>query len=168
MMDYIMKYAKIMLPAMCALALMLGSCRPNKEVRDSLSYYSFETSYVGTSPSGLVTVRAWGSGPDKAHAIEEAKKNAVSDVIFKGIKGAPAAHTSNPVVTEVNARERYAGYFDRFFADGGEYKYYVKETSLSDGSRTKAKSSGRENFGITVDVDRSALVQRLRADGVIN
>lgn len=75
---------------------------------------------------------------------------------------------SQPIVTEVNACERYAAYFDRFFADGGEYKRFVKETSGSDMSRTKSKSDGRENFGVTVTVDRPALVRQLREDNVIN
>ena len=58
---------------------------------------------------------------------------------------------SQPIVTEVN-----------------EYKRFVKETSGSDMSRTKSKSDGRENFGVTVTVDRPALVRQLREDNVIN
>lgn len=162
-----MKNFKILCAAACSLILLLGSCRGNKNVSESLSYYDFGTSYVNASPSGMVTIRSWGSGPDKSQAIEEAKKNAVADMLFKGFKGAPAGYMTQPIVTEVNARERYAEYFDRFFAKGGEYKKFVKETSGSDDSRTKSKSGGRENFGVTVTIDRPALAKQMREDGII-
>lgn len=142
------------------------SCRSKQQVSDSYSYYKFETTAVSASPSGMLTVRAWGSGPDIANAIKEAQKNAVSDVIFKGVPGV-GNYMGKPIVNEVNARERYAEYFDRFFADGGEYQKFVKETSSKDGSRTEAKSKGRQNYGVTLDIDRNALRQQLLQDGVI-
>lgn len=43
----------------------------------------------------------------------------------------------------------------------------MKETSGSDNSRVKSKSNGRENFGVTVNVDRPALQKQLREDGII-
>lgn len=162
-----MKTRNILWAALCGVMLILGSCRGNQNVSESVSYYNFGTSYVNASPSGIVTIRSWGSGPDKSQAIEEAKKNAVYDMIFKGIKGAPKGYMSTALVNEVNARERYAEYFDRFFAKGGEYKKFVKETSGSDNSRVKSKSNGRENFGVTVNVDRPALQKQLREDGII-
>lgn len=149
-----------------AIGTGLVSCRSNKDVTGSLSYYNFGTTAISVLPSGLITMRAWGGGPDKARAIEEAMKNAVSDVIFKGVKGA-SGYAGQAIVTEVNARERYAEYFDLFFADGGEYKKFVTETSSKDKSRTRAKSDGRQNFGVTVTVDRNALKQQLRQDGII-
>ena len=162
-----MKILKPIIAAACfALMLQLSGCRGQKEVSSAWSAFGFETSYVNASASGIVTVRAWGNGSDKAHAIETAKKNAVSDVIFKGVKGGKG-YLGQPIVTEVNARERYAEYFDLFFADGGEYKNFVTESSNSDMSRTRSKSDARENYGITVDIDRSALVRQLRSDNVI-
>lgn len=147
--------------------VVAAGCRSNQNVSDHLSYYKFETSSVNVSPSGIITVRAWGNGPDKRAAIETAMKNAVSDVIFKGVKGS-SGYAGQPIVTEVNARERYAEYFDRFFANGGEYTRFVTESSSKDKSRAKAKSNGRENYGVTLDIDRPALARHLSDDGIIN
>ncbi len=146
----------------------ISSCRSTQKISDSYSNYKFETSIVATSPSGMVTVRTWGTGPDKDSAIREALKNAVADMIFKGIKGGGNNYTTQPIVTEVNARERYANYFDPFFATNGEYKKFVTETSKKDGSRTESKSAGRVMYGITATIDRSALVSQLKEDGIIN
>lgn len=148
-------------------SVFLIGCRSHQEVSETWSIYEFGTSYISASPSGEIVVRSWGSGTNKAQAIEAAMKNAVSDVIFKGVKGGNG-YQCQPIVTEVNARERYAAYFDRFFANGGEYKKFVRETSNSDLSRTQSKSNQRENFGVNVSIDRPALLQQLRNDNVIS
>lgn len=149
-----------------AMICLLSGCRSKQAVNSSYSYQRFDTSAVNVSPSGSVTVRAWGSGHDRRSSMQTAMKNAVSDVIFKGLKGA-SGYSGQPIVTEVNARERYADYFDRFFADGGEYEHFVWESSTKDKSRTQAKSAGRENYGLTLEVDRPALVRQLTEDGII-
>lgn len=151
--------------AIAAALLSAGACRSNQKVADSYSNYHFATTIVNTSPSGMLTVKAWGSGPNRAAAIEEAKRQALSDLIFKGIKGAKG-YSGKALITEVNARERYAEYFDRFFARGGEYSKFVKEASSTDKSRIESKSNGRTNYGVTLDIDRSALLAQLRADGL--
>lgn len=162
-----MNMFKIIMPVVSfAVLLLLSGCRTQNEVSGAWSTFNFSTSVVNTSPDGSVTVRVWGSGSNKASAIETAKKNALSDLIFKGVKGA-SGYQTQPIVTEVNARERYAEYFDRFFANGGEYLKFVKETSSSDKSRVRSKSDARENYGVTVTIDRPALVLQLRQDNVI-
>lgn len=152
--------------ALAVMMLLIVSCRSKQTIADSYSYTDFGTTLVNASPSGILTIRSWGSGPNKATAIEEAKKNAVSDVIFKGFRTSNS-YQAQPVVTEVNARERYSDYFNRFFANGGEYKNFVKEASSTDNSRTESKSNGRVNYGITVTVDRNALQQQMRKDGIL-
>lgn len=148
------------------LIIIAASCRSNQTVSDSYAYNEFGTTLVNISPSGMVTVRSWGSGPNKSKAIIMAEQNAVTDVIFKGFPTSKS-YMASALVNEVNARERYAQYFDRFLADGGEYKNFVKEASAKDNSRVKSKSNGRENWSVTVVVDRNSLRKRLVDDGIL-
>lgn len=159
-----MKRALYLLPALLLIAL--AGCRPKQTVSSTWSQYNFGVHYVGTDGDGTLTLRAWGNGPDIDQAVENAKKNALNQVLFKGVSGASGIN-ADPLVTEVNARERYAEYFDRFFAPGGEYANFVRETSRTDGSRMSSESNSRRNYSIIVTVDRPALRQQLRADGVI-
>lgn len=129
--------------------------------------FKFDTFCVNNNGDGTFDLRVWGSGVSRDKAIEQAMKNAVSDVIFKGIKG-DGDKVQRPLVTEVNARERYQDYFDRFFANGGEYKNFINETSNKDGSRIQSKSNSRENYSVIVTIDRSALRRQLQNDGIIN
>lgn len=107
-----------------------------------------------------------GKGVSKADAIEQAKKNAVADVLFKGIKDNGPCNTT-PLVLEVNARERYAEYFNPFFSDGGEYKKFVREETGNQASRLEAKGTSINNWGVIVTVDREGLRRQLEKDGVL-
>jgi hypothetical protein len=130
-------------------------------------FVSYETSCLGIENDGSQTLRAWGEGRNKTDAVEQAKKNAVNDVIFKGITAGQTDCNMRPLVTEVNARERYEEYFDKFFMDGGEYKKYVLTKDEKHNSKEKQKNKISAKYGVTVRVLRNDLKSRLKIDGVI-
>ncbi len=151
-----------------AMMLMFATgCKTPKSIDSTYAYNSFETQCLGTDLDGSQTLRAWGKGRDKAQAIEQARKNAVRDVIFKGIVSGTGECNKKPLLNEVNAAEKYEAYFDRFFADGGIYKSF---TSLGDEKRLsqqKSADNSMDNYGVVVRVNRAALRQRLIDDGVL-
>ena len=106
----------------CLLLLVFAGCSSKKSVS---SYHSFESECLGVELDGSETLRAWGRGKNRTDAIEQAKKNAVRDVLFKGVAAGSRECSVRPLVTEVNAQERYAYYFNDFFRDVGEYLKYV-------------------------------------------
>lgn len=147
--------------------VLISSCsRKTTEVTKSAAYVSFETICMGVERDGSQTLRVWGKGSSPADAIEQAKKNAVYDVLFNGIKGTGECERC-PLVAEVNARERYGKYFNPFFTDGGEYLRFVKEETANEASRLVSKGSSIYNYGIIVTVDREGLRNQLERDGVL-
>ena len=72
-----------------------------------------------------------------------------------------------PLVTEVNAREKYEEYFDRFFKDGGDYSKYVTKEDEKKRSKDKVKTKTYVVRVITVRVLRTQLKNRLKGDGII-
>lgn len=148
------------------IALFSSCSDKTTKVVSSAAYTNFETSCLGVEHDGTQKLRVWGKGVTKADAIEQAKKNAVYDVLFKGIKGTGECN-QNPLVLEVNARERYAKYFNPFFSDGGEYRKFVKEIVGNQASRLESKGSSIVNYSIMVAVDREALRNQLEKDGVL-
>ncbi|MBQ9190176.1 MAG: hypothetical protein IJ142_01040 [Bacteroidaceae bacterium] len=123
---------------------------------------------LGVELDGSQTLRVQGYGRNRSDAKEQAMKNAVWAVIFEGIRDGVEGCNIRPLVTEVNAKERYEDYFNLFFADKGAYKEYV---SLRD---TKKRSGGRSKdklgyaYELTVRVLRPQLKARLKADNVID
>jgi len=119
----------------------------------------FDTQCLGVEEDGTQTLRAWGFGNKKKDAVEQAMKNAVRDVLFKGIKEGMDGCNMRPMITEVNARERYADYFNKFFADGGKYKRFV---SLKDENKKKSREQVKSTLGTRWSVTVRVLCPKLR------
>ena len=105
-----------------ASALIFSACQSHQK---ATSYREFEPECLGVAQDGSQTIRAWGFGKDDDAAIDKARKNALYAVLFNGITAGVAGCNQRPLITEVNARERYEDYFDRFFRDGGEWEAFV-------------------------------------------
>lgn len=143
--------------------LLLASCSSTK----STAYLTYETQCLGVELDGSQTLLAWGDGKNKADAEEQAKKNAVRDVIFRGINAGKSECTRSPLVNTPNAQQKYEDYFNRFFADGGEYKKYISMSDQKRGSGNKEHYKYGEKRSVTVRVLRSELKKRLQEDGIL-
>ena len=111
-------------------------------------------------------------GRNKKDAVEQAKKDAVRAVVFKGIRNGISGCNTKPVLMEVNAEEKYEDYFNVFFMDGGEYLKYIsmkdeKRVNLFKKDKEKEKSQHFVKYGITVRVLRSELKKRFENDNII-
>lgn len=122
---------------------------------------------MGVELDGSQTLRVQGYGRNRMDAKEQAKKNAIWAVIFDGIRDGVEGCNMRPLVTEVNAKERYEDYFNLFFTDNGPYLEYVsmKDTKTGSGSRSKDKLGYA--YDLTVRVLRAQLKERLKADSII-
>ena len=89
------------------LSLTCGVCHAQ---RQNSGVKEFEAECLGVEGDGSQTIRAYGFGKDKDDAVEQAQKNAVYAVIFKGITKGSGCNMK-PLLTEVNAREKYEDYF---------------------------------------------------------
>lgn len=163
-----MKIHKLGLIALFVVALSVSSCKTKyTDISSEYAFAKFETECLGVELDGSQTLRVWGTGKDKADAIEQAKKNAVRDVIFKGINAGTGECNKKPLLLEVNAQEKYEYYFNAFFKDGGAYKKYVTSEDENKTSRIRAEHSTQDNYGIVVRVKRAELRQRLIDDNIL-
>ena len=133
-------------------------------------YYNYKTECLGVELDGSQTLKAWGNGRNRVDAVEQAKKNAIRDVIFNGIREGKQDCNQKPLVFEVNAQEKYEDYFNSFFADGGEYKNYVslRDERIGDKlNRDRKKTSESVTNGLLVRILRAELKTKLIADNII-
>ena len=117
---------------------------------------------------GSQTLSVQGYGRNRSDAKEQAMKNAVWAVIFDGIKDGVEGCNMRPLVTEVNAKERYEDYFNLFFADEGAYKEYVSLRDTKKRSGGKSKDKVGYAYELTIRVLRPQLKARLKADNLID
>lgn len=133
--------------------------------------YTLESECLGAEMDGSQTLKAWGFGRNRGDALEQARKNAVRDVLFKGLRNGKQGCNIKPVVFDMNAQEKYEDYFNKFFADGGEYKKYVNqkdEPFLNKLSKDKKKGRSGVQIGVVLRVMRAELKQKMIDDKIIN
>lgn len=153
----------------CLALISLLSCNPQRQIA---GHYSYETECLGSELDGSQTVRAWGTGRNRGDAIEQAKKNVIREVLFKGIRnGKPECHV-RPVIVEVNAHEKYEDYFFNFFRDEGPYSEFIIDDDGSDLHlsviKGRKKAGDQETYGVVVRVHRARLKERMMSDNIIS
>ena len=126
----------------------------------NIGYYTIESECLGSELDGSITLRAWGTGRNRFDAVDQAKKNALREVIFKGIrKGSPECN-QRPLLPEVNAEMKYEDFFNRFFSDRtDDYKKFCsgKDERLDN-------KIFRRGMGDSKMVTDSVIVRVLRAE----
>lgn len=123
---------------------------------------------LNTELDGSITVRVTGAGRNRLDAKEQARKNAVYNVIFKGVKvEGRNSILSRPLVYEVNAEEKYADFMNIFFADGGKYLEFTSMDDRRALSNRKEKGGKQVEWSITLRVLRPQLRQYLIEQNII-
>lgn len=147
--------------------ICLISCKSQRKVAGNMTY---KTECLNVELDGSQTVKAWGTGRNRWDAIEQAKKNAVRDVLFNGICNGKPDCNSKPILTEVNVQEKHEDYFNAFFKDDGVYAQFVNCRDERIGSkimRDRKRARQQVTQGVVVRVLRSELKQKMIEDGIL-
>ena len=155
---------RVILFIVAILSLFLTGCG----VRSSQAFYNYDSKIISSELDGSYNIRAFGRGRNAVVAYDEARKQAVYDIIFNGVQSNNSQVSSlKPLVLEVNAKEKYEDYFNTFFTDGGAYRNF---TSLHD---TRIITENWHNnklqilVQVSVTVDRKAIKQKLINDNIL-
>ena len=148
----------------CILCALIIACNTSNKLG---AYYTYETECLGTEMDGSYTLRAWGTGRSQVDAMEQARKNAVRDVVFKGITKGKGGCQVKPILTEVNAHEKYRDYFNTFFADHGPYKQFVNNKDKIAGTSKRQRTDAEIKYGVIVRVKHAELKQKLINDNIL-
>ena len=152
------------------LSLTASNAQTARAQKKNSGNYTHKTECMGVELDGSQTLKAWGNGRNRADAVEQAKKNAIRDVIFNGVAEGKQECQLKPLVFEVNAQEKHEDYFNRFFADKGEYLNFISLRDERIGEkldRDRKKSRESVTNGLIVRVLRAELKAKLIADGII-
>jgi hypothetical protein len=129
--------------------------------------YSYKTECLGIEQDGSQKVKAWANGRNREDAVEQARKKAVKDVLFEGIINGRSDCNVKPVVPEVNAREKYEDYFNKFFTDKGPYTKFLSEKYNMQVEKGGKQAGTQETYGVIVHVLRQNLVEKMKNDGIL-
>lgn len=156
-----MKLLNLLMGLLLSVGLLLSSGCGHQKISGNFTY---ESECLGVAHDGTQTLKSWGKGKNRLVAIEQAKKNALRDVLFKGINKGTNECNPRPLVPEVNAATKYEWYFNKFFAEGGDYKEFISAKDANFQSKRNIVVSKTEHgvvAGIVVTVLRNDLKNHL-------
>jgi len=131
------------------------------------SQYNYEIEPAGVGQDGTKVFKVWGVGKDVNEAVMKAKQDAVAACIFKGLPGGEGSAPTPPIITEPNAEDKYADYFEKFFEVGGKYLQYIVVSTDGDPSgQDRLKLKKGYKVAIYVQVAYDALRKQLEADKI--
>ena len=166
-----MKKIKLIVGAafgIAVLATTISSCGSTQMRGAGNSNY--DTECIGVEGDGSQTVKGWGSGRNREDAVEQAKKNGLSTVLFKGIQSNKGCNMK-PVLFDSNIREKKENYFNAFFADGGPYTEFITGEDGSDMHFSvvagRKKAGDQVTYGVIIRVQRAKLKDRMIQDGIL-
>lgn len=162
-----MKNIKILLVLAGVVFSMMSSCKTPETIS---GYYSYETQCLGNLGDGTQLVKSWGTGLDRKQAEAQARKNALRDIMFKGIRNGNSSCEIRPLVVKPNALENYETYFNRFFSENGKYKSFVslhREPFLDRNFKSNTRSDARVAYGLELKVRVDDLRRLLIKDEII-
>jgi hypothetical protein len=106
--------------------------------------------------NSIVVLRSQGHAENRAKALYHAERNAMENLIFKGI---PNTNQESPLVdNETKALGSHKSFFKNFFVDQG-YKRYIMESYTSHASVNKGVSYLEQEIKIDLKSLRNALQQ---------
>jgi hypothetical protein len=157
-----------LLPAL-ALTVSCGTSTSSRRTSDRYTRewrYEMEPVNVGSQGSYLVKIWSYSRKPDLA--IEQAKKNAVHGIIFRGFTGMNGVSGKRPLTNNSNLEEEKKDFFDPFFANGGKYMKFVSITNDGAVAAKDRLKVGREyKIGVVVSVKVDLLRKDLEDAGII-
>jgi hypothetical protein len=160
-----MKKLRFTLCYLCLFPLLSCNAQKNNRGAD----YTYEVSCLGSEMDGSVTVESYGMGRNYADASEQAKKNAVSAVLFKGIKIGVGDCNKSPLLLAFDSESKYEDYFADFFKDSGPYMQFVSLKDERIGNKIKRnvkKTEEMQQRKVVVRVDRLGLKKKLQKDNI--
>lgn len=147
---------------------LVSYSQAGKKAEKDTREWRYEIEAVQQGVQGTYLIKVWSYSKKADVAIEQAKKNAVHGIIFKGYAGTSTVPGQKALSSNTNLEQEKADFFDPFFADGGKYMKFVSvsnDGAVDAGDRMKV---GKEyKIGVVVSLNVSALRKDLEDAGII-
>lgn len=157
-----------------SLCLLFTACtslvfsQARKKAENDTKEWRYEVEVVQQGTEGTYLVKVWSYSKKPNVAIEQAKKNAVHGIVFRGVAASGRVPGQKALTNNPNLEMEKQEFFDDFFADGGKYMKFVNVTGDGSVAAEDRMKVGKEyKIGVVVSVNVQALRSDLEAAGII-
>lgn len=161
----------LMFKRMTTLVFMASIFFACKAPQTQSGYYDYDTQCLGNLGDGTQLVKSMGTGLDRKQAEADAYKNALRDILFKGIRNGTNDCSVQPLIVKPNAQENYEVYFNNFFSQKGAYKDFVarhREPFLDRNFKSNPRSDAKLAYVMELKIYVSDLKNFLIEDQIID
>jgi hypothetical protein len=153
-----------------AIIISIASCKSKLKPRE-LGNYVYKTASVDVR-NNQILVTAWGKGTSEGEALAEAKRNAIYDILYKGILDGNPSVRFPAIFLKNNSEASNSSFNAQFFSKDGQYLKYTSlyDTAISQKRRKKIRKSSRVlNSAIEYQilVDRNKLIEDLKSQNLL-
>ncbi len=149
-------------------ATLTVNAQAQRKANKDTEAWRYEIEAVQTGVQGTYLIKVWSYSKKSKIAIEQAKKNAVHGVIFRGFTGTATVPGQKALTSNVNLEEEKEAFFKPFFADGGKYMKFVSSSNDGAIAAEDIMKIGKEyKIGVVLSVNISALRKDLEEAGII-
>ena len=139
-----------------------------KKAEKDTKVWRYEVEAVQQGTEGTYLVKVWSYSKKPSVAIEQAKKNAVHGIVFRGVAAMGRVTAQKPLTNNPNLEMEKQEFFDDFFADGGKYMKFVNVTGDGSVAAEDRMKVGKEyKIGVVVSINVQLLRNDLEAAAII-
>ncbi len=163
------KYSFILIICFFAFSSSTFAQKGKKRADNETNEWRYEVEATGTGAQGTYQIKVWTYSENQETAIEQAKKNAVHAIIFKGYPNSGRVQGQKPLARNPNLEQEKQDFFKDFFKDGGKFQKYVflvNNGAIEPGDRIKI-SKKEFKIGVVVSVNVAGLRKDLEQAGII-
>ena len=166
----IIKISSILLLALFSFIQTANAQKGRKKADKETVAWRYELEVVATGVQGTYQIKVWSYSKNIETATEQAKKNGVHGIIFKGFPNKGRVQGQKPLARNSNLYKENEKIFKEFFKTGsGDYMKFVSLANngqIAAGDRIKI-SKKEYKIGVVVSINVSELRKYLETKGVI-
>ena len=152
----------------CTIILATSVSAQKSKANKDTDAWRYEVEVVQEGVSGTYLVKVWSYSKKPNVAIEQAKKNAIHGVIFKGFPSSGRIQGKSSLTNNSSLETEKADFFSQFFSDGGKYMKFVSISNDAAVGAGDIMKIGKEyKVGVIVSVKVTELRKDLENAGIL-
>jgi|TARA_B110000483_G_scaffold189133_1_gene224312 hypothetical protein len=166
----IVRVSSILLLSLFSFIQTANAQKGKKKADKQTVAWRYELEAVQTGTKGTYQIKVWSYSKNVETAIEQAKKNAVHGIIFKGFPNKGRVQGQKPLARNASLYEEKEEFFQEFFKTaGGDYMKFISLANngqIAAGDRIKI-SKKEYKIGVIISVNVAELRKHLESKNII-
>lgn len=126
---------------------------------------NFHTECVSIETDGYVTIKIWDTDKGKSYDSQQARKDAVTAILYSGVSGTNGCITQPPILNKADEQQKFQTIEKKFFSKNGKWIIFTRSSAIE---TTLPNSLGKKKWKVyQVSISREELRKYLEEQKII-